>query len=291
MSDVGLAAVAAVVFFGGVLYLLNRFNESEIRRDMRKRVRSMLEKSLTDLVVQGDTIGGTQDGVTIWVEGGWTPGARTDSVVYTTSAQVIGGRLAPFTLESVAAEAVVRERLAREGLETATLARQVAFLAGGSVSTNGAKVEATTNKIYALVNAVAAVAEIARAPERALAQIADAARVERSRMKDGALRLGHEARPVTVTIDRGVRVSIDATPLEGIVVGPLTSAITSLARHVRGPELAALASDLTGSVAIERRTEGDRLSLTLPLATPADHVLRAVELVDRLTEIERGPFR
>lgn len=286
MSDVGLAAVAAVVFFGGVLYLLNRFNESEIRRDMRKRVRSMLEKSLTDLVVQGDTIGGTHDGVTIWVEGGWTPGTRTDSVVYTTSAQVIGGRLAPFTLESVAAEAVVRERLAREGLETATLARQVAFLAGGSVSTNGAKVEATTNKIYALVNAVAAVAEIARAPERALAQIADAARVERSRMKDGALRLGHEARPVTVTIDRGVRVSIDAPPLEGLTTGSIDAAIESLGDHVRVPELEALSSELLGRIEI-----GEGVSFTLPLATPPDHVLRAVELVDRLTETERGPFR
>jgi hypothetical protein len=84
---------------------------------------------------------------------------------------------------------------------------------------------------------------------------------------------------------------ITAPPLSGLESGSIGKAIASVREHVRGPELEALASELTGTLEIERRPEGDRLSLTLPLATPTERLLRAVELVERLTEPERSAFR
>ncbi len=283
MSGVALATMASVLVFGVLIHLANRFNTSEIRRTRRKHLRKMFESELRDLRVDGDVYQGTCDGVPIQIEGGWTPGTRADDAAIVFRASVIGGRLAPFTIDSITPES-----LAREGLEAEVLARHHTNLAGGSLTSDGTDIVVRTTKTWVVRWAIEVVCAIARTPDRVLSRVAGAARVTRW---GESLELGTEARPVTITIDRGVRLAIDATPLEGMVVGSLSSAITSLGRHARGPELAALATDLTGSVAVERHTEGDRLAITLPLTTSADHVLRAVELVDRLTETEGGPFR
>ena len=286
MSDVGLGAVVAVVVFGGLIYLLNRFNESEIRRTHRKHLRQLVERSLTDPRTKGDRIDGTHDGVPIRIEGGWTRGARIDEVVLTTSATIVGGRLASFTMPSI-----TEERLAREGLPTDAVPRNELLLSA-SLSCDGTTIAVRTTKTWSLRAAIALVAQLAHAPRHVLSRLEGHAAVRATGLHDAhALQLGSASRPVTVTIDRGLRLSIDATPLAGLPSGTLASAITALRGHVRGPELAALASDLTGTIDIDRRDQGDRLSLTIPLATPNDHVLRAVELVDRLTDTERSAFR
>ncbi|MBN8615276.1 MAG: hypothetical protein J0L92_32065 [Deltaproteobacteria bacterium] len=286
MSDVALGAGVAVVVFGGLIYLLNRFNESEIRRTHRKHLRQLVGRSLTDVRASGDRIDGTNDGVPIRIEGGWSPGTHLDEVVLTTSATIVGGRLAPFTVPSI-----TEDRLAREGLPTDRVPRNELLLSA-SITCDGTTIAVRTTKTWSLGAAIALVAQLAHAPRHALSRLAGHAGLGATDLDAAhALRLGSTSRPVAVTIDGGVRLSIDATPLEGLTSGTLGAAITDLRDHVRGPELAALASHLTGTLEIDRRDEGDRLSLTIPLATPNDHVLRAVELVDRLTETERGPFR
>lgn len=286
MSDVGLAAVAAVAVFGGLIYLANRFNESEIRRTRRKHIRELVAESLTDPSASGDRIEGTHDGVPIRIEGGWTPGTRLDEIVLTTSAAIVGGRLARFTVPSITVE-----HLAREGLPTDAVPGNEVLL-GASLTCDGTTIVVRTTRSWSIRSAIALVARLSRAPHDVLSRLAAQARVSTGDLEaTHALRLGSASRPVTVTIDRGLRLTIEATPLEGLTSGSLAAAIGALRGHVRGPELDALASELTGTLELERRTEGDRLSLTLPLATPTERVLRAVELVERLTEPERGAFR
>lgn len=286
MSDVGLAAVAAVVVFGGLIYLANRFNESEIRRTRRKHLREILANTLTDLRASGDRIEGTHGGVPIRVEGGWTPGMRIDEVALTTSATIEGGRLAAFSLASITLESV-----AREGLPT-DLVPHNGMLERASLTCDGTTVHVRATQTWSILAAVGFAAEMARVPDRVLSHFAQAAKVGAADVSaTHSLHLGTEARPITVTIDRGFRCVITAPPLSGLESGSIGKAIASVREHVRGPELEALASELTGTLEIERRPEGDRLSLTLPLATPTERLLRAVELVERLTEPERSAFR
>jgi hypothetical protein len=54
MSDVGLAAVGAVVAFSGLIFLANRFNAMEIDRVSRKHLREILSISFTVERARGD---------------------------------------------------------------------------------------------------------------------------------------------------------------------------------------------------------------------------------------------
>lgn len=281
MSDVALGAVVAVVVFGGLIYLANRFNESEIRRTWRKRLRELVAGSLEDVRASGDWIEGTHEGVPIRIEGGWTPGMRLDEIVLTTTATIVGGRLAPFTVRSITEEA-----LSGEGLPTDRVPGNELLLSA-SLACDGTTVVVRATRSWSVRAAIALVAQLAHAPRHALARLAAHAEVSASDLDAApALRLGSTSRPVTVTIDHGVRLAIDATPLEGLTSGSVDAAIASLGDHVRRPELEALASGLLGRIEV-----GPGVSFTLRLATPPEHVLRAVELVDRLTETERSAFR
>lgn len=288
MSDVCLAAVAAVVVFGGLTFLLVQFNQSQIRHDVRTRHRRTAERELSDVVARWDVIEGRRGGVPIRIEGGWKEGTPVYEVPLTTSASLIGGSITPFRFEAATSEAGTHRQLAREGLASETLARHAARLGGGSVVCDGSTVWARTTKSYALPDAIHLIAEIARAPERALRRIAEVVDADATKLDECVLRLGSESRPVTITIDGGVRLAIDAAPLDGLMSARvLQGAIASMRSHARGPELDALATDLTGTLEVSE----DRVVLTVPFATPPEHVLRAVELLDRLTETERGPFR
>jgi hypothetical protein len=287
MSEVGLAAVAAVAVFGGLIYLANRFNESEIRRTRRKHLRELAADSLTDVRASGDRIEGTHDGVPIRLEGGWTPGMRLDEIVVTTTTTIVGGCLVPFTVPSITESA-----LSGEGLPTDRVPRNELLLRA-SLTCDGRTIAVRTTRSWAVRSGIALAAQLAHAPHHVLSRLArDAGRDDSGLdVTTPTLRLGSASRPVAVTIDRGVRLSLDASPLEGLTSGSLAAGIAALRSHERGPELHALASELTGTLEIERRTDGDRLSLTLPLATSTDRVVRAVELVERLTEPKRGAFR
>jgi hypothetical protein len=280
VSDVGLGAMAAVAVFGGLIYLANRFNQSEIRRTRRNHIRELVAESLTDLHASGDWIEGTHDGVPIRVEGGWTPGTRLDEVVLTTSATIVGGRLARFTVPSI-----TEEHLAREGLPTDRVPGNELLLSC-SLTCDGTSIAVRTTRSWSVRSAIALVAQLSRVPHHVLSRLARDAGVSAPGLDATTLRLGSASRPVTATIDRGLRLSIDARPLEGLESGSIDAAIESLGDHVRVPELEALASELMGRIDVE---EG--VSFTLRLATPSDQVLRAVELVERLTEPERGAFR
>lgn len=281
MSDVGLGAAAAVVFFGGLIYLANRLNQSEIRRTHRKHLRELVADSLTDLRASGDRIDGMHDGVPIRVEGGWTPGTRLDEVVLTTSATIVGGRLARFTVPSI-----TEEHLAREGLPTDAVPGNELLLSA-SLTCDGTTIAVRTTRSWSVPSAIALVARLSRAPHHALSRLAVQARLSTEGLEaTHALRLGSASRPVIATIDRGLRLTIVATPLEGLTSGSIDAAIESLGDHVRVPELEALSSELMGRIDV-----GEGVSFTLHLSSRTDHLLRAVELVERLTQIERSAFR